>query len=491
MRTLRSIDAVRAAISAALGVSTLACGGVALLGPSDDAGGPTDTTADAATTDAATTDARATDATAPDGGVGHFGCTSPTPIVIDGKDTGYDLCEGGNRRRRAVVDCPNLLPRASYTCTSYGGFDGGCATDNDCAATPNASCSNPFGAPTCTCLAGCVRDSDCQSGQICVCGEPTGTCETAACNAGGCGTGHDCAEYGVSPVGCSGNAFACETASDRCFSDSDCASVSGSCTLDPTTHARVCEGGRCSIGRPFLVADRARLAPVTTRSDWAASPDALRPVPAATRALLADAWLAIARMEHASVGAFARFALQLLALGAPPHLVTGAQQAMADETEHARIAFGLASAYAGKPLGPGPLAIDACLDATSLLEVLDMVFEEGCVGETVAAIEAREAREHATDPVVCGVLAKIAADETRHAQLAWRTVAWALDAGGPEVREWLRAKVATASMRAGTGVGAGGTELLPHGIVGAPMREHLRRTAMAQLIVPCVISLAA
>ena len=82
--------------------------------------------------------------------------------------------------------------------------------------------------------------------------------------------------------------------------------------------------------------------------------------------------------------------------------------AMADETLHARLAFGLAGAYAGEAIGPGRLAIDSCLDDRDLAAIIATVVHEGCVGETVAAIEAREAMDAARDPVVKDVLATIA-----------------------------------------------------------------------------------
>ena len=139
------------------------------------------------------------------------------------------------------------------------------------------------------------------------------------------------------------------------------------------------------------------------------------------------------------MAAFARFALQLLQLGAPPELVERTTAAMADETRHARLAFGIASAYAGEALGPGPLDIERSLDETSLVDVVRLVVREGCVGETVAALEAREAAEHAleSDPGR-DCLRGVADDETRHAELAWRFVAWALEqapAGGSGLLE--------------------------------------------------------
>jgi hypothetical protein len=140
-------------------------------------------------------------------------------------------------------------------------------------------------------------------------------------------------------------------------------------------------------------------------------------------------------MEHASIAAFARFSLQLLALGAPPELVDACTQALADETEHTKLCFQLASAYAGHAIGPGPLDIGHSLEATSLDQVVELVIVEGCFGETRAALEALEAADAATDPVIVAAYTRIARDEQRHAELAFRFVRWALAQGGQLVRE--------------------------------------------------------
>ncbi len=134
-------------------------------------------------------------------------------------------------------------------------------------------------------------------------------------------------------------------------------------------------------------------------------------------------------MEHASIAAFARFTLHLLAVGAPPDLVSLSQQAIGDETEHARLAFSLASAYAGEAVGPGALAIDGSLDGFDVIELVGTLLREGCIGETVAAIEARDALDGVRDAAVRGVLETIARDELRHAELAWRTLGWLVSSG--------------------------------------------------------------
>ena len=55
---------------------------------------------------------------------------------------------------------------------------------------------------------------------------------------------------------------------------------------------------------------------------------------------------------------------QLLALAAPASLLTAAHAALADEIEHARVAFAVASALHGRPVGPGclPEALAAVKD---------------------------------------------------------------------------------------------------------------------------------
>jgi hypothetical protein len=192
-------------------------------------------------------------------------------------------------------------------------------------------------------------------------------------------------------------------------------------------------------------------------------------------------------MEHAAVAAFARFTLQLLALGAPPELIEGAQAAIADETEHTKICFTLASAYAGRPLGPGPLALDGALGACSAQEILVTTILEGCVGETLAALEAAEVAPRAEDPALRRALAKISDDETRHAELAWRFVQWALRRD-PSLAEAAREAFAAAL---GEG-GSGGTETpdrSAHGLAGAALKREIARRTRREVIRPCAEAL--
>ncbi|HTL92218.1 MAG TPA: ferritin-like domain-containing protein [Steroidobacteraceae bacterium] len=178
-----------------------------------------------------------------------------------------------------------------------------------------------------------------------------------------------------------------------------------------------------------MVHNEARVAPVTRSAAWRGS-ERLKPcvehLTDSERASLAAHWTKLGQLEHASIAAFARFQLQLLALGAPPDLVEGCTRALADETAHTKLCFELASAYAGRAVGPGPLDIEGSLTPTSLGDVVDLVIAEGCFGETGAALEALEAADGASDPVIVAAYAQIAADEQRHAELAFRFVRWAI-----------------------------------------------------------------
>ncbi|HYQ14697.1 MAG TPA: ferritin-like domain-containing protein, partial [Polyangiaceae bacterium] len=173
----------------------------------------------------------------------------------------------------------------------------------------------------------------------------------------------------------------------------------------------------------------ARVAPVVGRGDWGALAVAmprLDHLTASERAVLAEHWTRLGQLEHASIAAFARFSLQLLSLGAPPELVEACTRALGDETAHTRLCFRLASAYAGRDIGPGPLDVSGSLEVTSLADIVDLVIAEGCFGETSAALDALDAADSASDPVIAAAYAQIAADEQRHAELAFQFVRWAL-----------------------------------------------------------------
>jgi hypothetical protein len=225
----------------------------------------------------------------------------------------------------------------------------------------------------------------------------------------------------------------------------------------------------------------------------AANPD-VRNLSIAARGRLAEHWTKMARMEHASVAAFARFTLELVSLGAPAEFVEAAQRAMGDEIEHARLCFGLAGAYAGRAVGPGPLAVDGALDGRSFETIVKTAILEACVGETLAAVEAEEATERATDPEVRSVLARIACDEARHAELGFRFLAWALGRAEPELRERLAGTLADAVRAELAACDAlltqSGAGLAEHGMPSDAERRRVRELALREIVEPAVRSLA-
>jgi rubrerythrin len=244
------------------------------------------------------------------------------------------------------------------------------------------------------------------------------------------------------------------------------------------------------VGRPFLVGGEARTSEARVSAAWrdASLPASvtLATLDAGLRGCIAEYFTQAALMEHASIAAFARFSLELLALGAPRDLVAAAAQAMADETRHAELCFELASRYAGTSVGPGTLDVTGALATVDLASVVERALLEGCVGETAAALEATWAAESATDPVVRSALQSIAADEERHAALAFRFVAWAVERD-PRLLAVLQARITLLSREQATSEAAPEHEqfmheLSAHGVPSPRDRRTARLTALHTLV---------
>lgn len=487
-----SIDPVRHALLLALGLGALACGPGKGTSTDDDSSG-SDTSAE---TTAPTSTAPTSDAT----GTTPAQC-SDTLRDIDQRYTdppvpsGFVVCGDALPHRASAVVCE--VPAAPTSCTDNSA-GGNCTTNADCTDMPHGSCRQDifFGGVlvdgTCSCSYGCAADTDCADGQICRCaGDGLGP--TSACIPAACSVDADCGdEQCAGNIGtCSDSVYAlhCTTPSDTCSSNGEC---NGSpCNWqDFEKPARwACEAVDC--GRPYLIDDVAVLAPVVARDDWH---ELLAPALPACRERLADAWTELARMEHASIASFSAFTLQLLAVAAPPDLLQSAHQALADELVHARLGFGLASAYAGRPVGPGPLPI-AATTPCDLASVLVAVIREACVCETLSALDARESAAHATDPLVQRIWSRIAADEQRHSELGWRTAQWIVRTA-PELRPLAHATFTAAVAEAARRVdhdahAPADLELRRHGLVDPSLRAAIWRRGLAELVDPCAAVLCA
>lgn len=158
----------------------------------------------------------------------------------------------------------------------------------------------------------------------------------------------------------------------------------------------------------------------------------------ADRAGLAAHWRHLAEMEHASIAAFEQLHRQLEYLGAPPALLGGCTQAAAQEADHARRCFDLASVYAGATIEPGRVLLPR-LGRPTLAGIAAESLRDGVLNEGYAAWIATAQAERATDPSVVDTLRVIAGDEAEHAALSWRVVTWCAETGDASVRNALRA----------------------------------------------------
>ncbi|MBX7077818.1 MAG: ferritin-like domain-containing protein [Nannocystaceae bacterium] len=322
------------------------------------------------------------------------------------------------------------------------------------------------------------------------------------------GSGDDGPQCSLVPAGYEEIGFCRPPGPDGCSTCADEAcqiaaeAASGFCA--PTYDGLLCgpieQQGQCCYlahvidqgcaGRPLLHDGVACMAEAIVRDDWRTdvAPDA-RAGTGSVRAQLAVAWRDIGLAEHASIASFARFVLDLLAVGAPAELVVAAQRAMGDEVVHARLAFGLASRYGGVAVGPGPLRQPAAAVRT-LEEIVVAAVVEGCVGETIAAARAEHARHGVRDEAVAGVLAVIARDERRHAQLAWRFVSWAVRRH-PELQRAVARAFATVDV---SGAGAGCDDdprLRAHGVLAVEESLALAREIVEEVVLPCAAALLA
>ena len=108
----------------------------------------------------------------------------------------------------------------------------------------------------------------------------------------------------------------------------------------------------------------------------------------------------------------------------------------------------------------------------------------------MAAAQAARALEHARDPHVRRALERIAEDEARHAELAWRFVAWGIGRCGADTRRALSdaldaALAAQAAPASEHETPVTLAALHAAGRLTASERDQLARVALREVIVPC------
>jgi hypothetical protein len=165
---------------------------------------------------------------------------------------------------------------------------------------------------------------------------------------------------------------------------------------------------------------------------------------------------------------------------------------MLDEIRHARGCFELARRHADADMGPGPLPLDGALEPTDLAAVVLGTIAGGCIGETIAALEAAEVLAYTEGPAARRLLEQIAREEATHAQLAGRFLAWALQTGPASLRGQVerifRAELAVIAEPVESPDPALDAELLRHGLLPPSLRQALRVRALHDVVAPCTTS---
>lgn len=213
---------------------------------------------------------------------------------------------------------------------------------------------------------------------------------------------------------------------------------------------------------------------------------------------LGHEWAAEATEEHASIASFSRLSLQLMARGAPPHLIARVHRAALQEIEHARSAFGIASSLLGYDVGPGPLAAPTSVPTDRETLIAECVID-GCVGELAATYVARGLARSASEAPIRRHHSKVAREELQHAELAFAILAWLVDDVRRESNVALRESIAWLEVLASQLEAEAGILTRVSAAPDASRRragrpdEHLlrdsRRRAVLDVVLPCLRSI--
>lgn len=192
-------------------------------------------------------------------------------------------------------------------------------------------------------------------------------------------------------------------------------------------------------GRPHRVDGVVTVAEPTAELECVVDPDFVSALGRSERKALGRLWLEDARLEHSAVSAFLTLSGELAALGAPASLVRRAIDAARDETVHTRLCLEAARRHTGLAWTLPPFRSPEA-PRRSIEALVRESWEDGCLGEGIAAIAAREGAKNCRHDWTRSTLETIARDESRHADLAWRVLEWCValrGAAGEEARSAL------------------------------------------------------
>lgn len=203
------------------------------------------------------------------------------------------------------------------------------------------------------------------------------------------------------------------------------------------------------------------------------------------RAAASWVWTQSAFSEYASAAAFAEIAGSLLAAGAPIDLVAAAGDFVVDEVIHTELSARVAMSMGGA----APLDVDLArlvrppVSAAPLVRAAELVVRTSCVGEALTLPILKTAKARSRSPLIQAVIARIARDESSHAELG----PWFLDWAGDRLSDGERAhlgRVAGAAIRAFapifSGACAPGDDL---GVLGCESYDTTFADAVARRVV--------
>ena len=139
-----------------------------------------------------------------------------------------------------------------------------------------------------------------------------------------------------------------------------------------------------------------------------------------------EEWLEMATAEHASIGSFALVAQKLMAISGPAEMLHEALLCAQEEIGHAELAFAVATALGAAQ--PQPVyAPHTVFISNDEERVLVETIEEGCVEESIGALDAARKSDNSTCPILASVWKRVAIDEAYHASFGWRVVSYLVE----------------------------------------------------------------
>jgi hypothetical protein len=191
-------------------------------------------------------------------------------------------------------------------------------------------------------------------------------------------------------------------------------------------------------GRQLRSRGKVLLPPVGRGNGWTRLALTVDLTPASREAFAAQ-WRENGRTEHASVAAFAKLTLDLMALGAPPRLIEAAHRDSLDEIRHAELCFSAARAIDGREESPGPFPRargPSTLPGPRTLALAKLAVDslvDGALHEGLSARVLAKLAKRCEIPDIRALVRELAADEGRHSKHGWDVVEWCLAEGGRPV----------------------------------------------------------